>query len=311
MSSHTEDLPPEDLQQAIGEHWDNVTRTKEQAPRRDRWVYSDFVHSILNERIIGKRVKGPNRGLNMALKTRLGDRVLGHGVSVGGGTGLKEMRLIKQGFVERFTIFDLSVYRIEQGVALAKESGLEDRVKFVRADPFESPPDTQYDFVHWQAALHHMFDVDHAVRWSREVLLPKGIMYVNEYVGPNRMQYSDEMVELASRIRALLPERYFSGGRNPNVKRRCVRPKLETVVANDPSECVDSESILPSLRAHFPEMELWLQGGIGYSMALTNLIANFDEDKEEDLEWLSAIMGIDGMLSKLGFNLRAAGIASI
>jgi hypothetical protein len=36
-----------------------------------------------------------------------------------------------------------------------------------------------------------MFDVDGAVAWSKTVLKPGGVMYVEEFVGPDRFQWSD------------------------------------------------------------------------------------------------------------------------
>jgi ubiquinone/menaquinone biosynthesis C-methylase UbiE len=86
------------------------------------------------------------------------------GISVGGGTGQKEMNLLRQGIVNEIEVYEYSEARIALGKKIAKEQSLEDRISFIHGDAFEIVPQNErYDFVHWNNSLHHMLDVDKAV----------------------------------------------------------------------------------------------------------------------------------------------------
>ena len=306
------DLSATDAQ--IGEHWDEHMRRKSTlvgTQKKLRWASSRFVQGWLNKKICGVAIKRPSRGLHQVLAKQLDGRKLPHGISIGGGVGIREMELVNEGIVERFTIYELSSVRIEEGQKLAARLGLTDRVEFVMGDGLKASAGKKYDLVHWHAALHHMFDTRAALRWSRDVLNPGGAMYLHEYVGPIRMQYTDEMLDWAMTMRAMIPSAYLTRPGLPAIDLKITRLSAAEIAAKDPSECVDSENILPGLKEVFPDALLWTLGGVGYLIALKGLISRFDETKEEDCHWLNAIMTLDDALSNRGINLRAAALAFV
>jgi len=204
------------------------------------------------------------------------------------------MKLIPQKIVSNFQIYELSESRIEQEKNLAKRLGIGDKIKFTLGDAFQAEQDKgKFDFVHWNNSLHHMFDVDLAISWSYFVLKQGGMFYMDDYVGYKHMQYSEKMLEIASHARSILPESFLVNPRNPEklVSRVCKRPDLEKLVESDPSECADSERIIGCVQKYFPDAVVKLTGGVIYRLALSDIIHNFDEDRDKHI--LNLLMMID------------------
>jgi len=59
------------------------------------------------------------------------------GVSVGCGSGIKEMMLVRAGIVERFELFEISEHRVNLGIETAEKRGISDRIEFHLAHAFE------------------------------------------------------------------------------------------------------------------------------------------------------------------------------
>lgn len=216
--------------------------------------------------------------------------------------------MIRDKIVHAFDLFELSGVRIEGGLKRFADAGLADRVIFHQADAFEAVTG-RYDLVYWDNALHHMMDTRAAVRWSKSVLKPGGVLVVNDYVGPNRFQWSERGLSWASHVRSILPAHFVRDAGEPSrLLRTCARPNADAIARTDPSESADSENIIDALRYEFPSGTLWWLGGYIYHLALADLIWNFDGT--EDSPELAMCLAIDELLSSLGENHYAAFLAS-
>jgi len=280
----------------IAAHWDR--RTLEAQPERTRWWQSRAVRRHVNRLVSGQEYEGTGEGLVMVLRERLRGRVLRRGVSIGCGIGNKEMRFVRLGLVERFDLFELSSARIEQGRALAGRLGIGQRVTFHRDDGFSVVAPESVDLVHWNNSLHHMLDVRRAVEWSRRVLAPGGVFFLDDFVGPTRFQWSDRAIAVATGVRAMLPRRFLEDPASPPDKRRHLpvevkRPNASRLARRDPSEAADSAAILPAVRDLFPEAEIQRTGGLVYHVALATILHNFDEEDAEDLALLDLLLELD------------------
>lgn len=280
----------------IADHWDR--RTLETQPARTSWWQSRAVKRHINKLVCGEEYEGTGQGLVMELKRRLGGRVLRRGVSIGAGIGNKEMRFVRLGLVERFDLFELSSARVEKGRALAEDLGLGGQVSFHQADGFSAIEPESVDLVHWNNSLHHMLDVREAVRWSRRVLVPGGIFFLDDFVGPTRFQWSDRALAVATGARAILPGRYLKDPQSPPAEPRYLpikvrRPAPGRIARQDPSEAADSEAILPAVREIFPEADIQRTGGLVYHVALATILHNFDEEVPDDLSLLNLLLELD------------------
>jgi SAM-dependent methyltransferase len=181
-----------------------------------RWWQSPHIIRHINKKIAGLTIGGIFSGLTQRAKEMAGHCCpFSRGVSVGCGNGQKEITLIRQGLVSSFELYELSEVRVEQGRKLARKLGVEDRVNFYIGDAFEIVKDIEsFDFVHWNNSLHHMLDVEASIKWSYNVLSKEDV-YMDDYVGPSRFQWSDKMLEMVSKVRGVLPENYLVNPRSP------------------------------------------------------------------------------------------------
>lgn len=289
------------LKKHIGRHWSRVS--KKQATRGNlklRWWQSPTVHRYIS-RLLNKKT---SIGGGIQKAVRRGLLPCQRAISVGCGTGQKEIDLLNKGLVQEFHLYELSEERINQGRDIAKQHGVEGRVTYYCEDAFESVTYLeQFDLVYWNNSLHHMFDVDAAIKWSRDVLKLGGTFYMDDFIGASRFQWSDEELALASKVR-----RCFEGTRylksplrkNANLRVDMVRPTVEGMIAADPSEAADSGRIIDCLGKHFPNIEITYTGGAVYNSALHDMLHNIDEENEQHI--LNLLLLIDEMASKQGLN---------
>ena len=277
----------------IAEHWDTIhTR------QRVRWWHKQPIVEEINRRVCGKPLTRVSEGALALAREIVGERCFRRGVSVGGGSGKKEMMLLKAGLVEHFTVYELSPKRIADGRKAAKQKGLTERIEFIEQDAFTADiPDGHFDLVHWNNALHHMFDVDAALAWSKRVLAKSGFLYLDDYVGPNRFQWSDETLAVATRARASLTDQQLRRREQPEQQVPLIlgRPSVREIVRQDPSEAPDSARILEALERHFPAALLIPTGGAIYNLALTHTLHNFSDDDPVDQARLRDLMLLDEM----------------
>jgi SAM-dependent methyltransferase len=302
-------LANHNLNDKIGSYWSSVAKQSEDL--RVRWWQSPHIIRHINKKIAGSPLDGFSAGIAQRAKEIAGDRFpFSRGVSIGCGSGQKEMALIRQGLVSSFDLYELSEVRIEQGRELASKLGVEDKVTFYLGDAFEIVKNKEcFDFVHWNNSLHHMFDVEASIKWSYDVLRKGGMFYMDDYVGPTRFQWSDKMLEIVSKVRSVLPENYLVNPKNPNslLPKHINRPRVEELIQIDPSEAADSERILDCVNKYFPNAEITLTGGVIYHLTLSDILHNFDESKDRYL--LDILMIVDDLCAELGESTYATAIA--
>lgn len=284
------------------EHWSSLRPSG-----KERWWNNPAILRHINRLVCGEAIDDPWGGLEQRMKA-LG-RELRRALSVGCGNGYKEIQLLKKGIVQQFDLFEISQARIDQGRVLAVQHGVSGRVRFHAVNAFDQALDRNFDLVYWNNALHHMMDVEAAIRWSHDRLVKGGFFIMDDFIGPSRFQWSDYHLEIASRVRELLPERFLVHPVDP--RRRlpsCLtRPSVESLMAVDPTEAADSDNILPALQRVFPNAEVILTGGVIYHLALNDVLANFDD--AEDATLLSSLLLLDEVLAKNGDSHYATAIA--
>ena len=293
------------LHERIGRVWSGHF-AKKAVDERVTWQQSETVLSHIAERLSGVSCPTVTQGIVTLLRKVSPSLPYKRGISVGCGTGLKEMALIEAGIVDHFDLYDFSEYAVETGRREALAKGLDKAVTFHRADVFAAtdPARQTYDFVHWHNGLHHMLDVDAALRWSKAILAPRAsCFFMFEYVGPCRFQWTDEQVHLVKTILESLDDAYFLiPGTEYMWKKEPSQSTVEDMIADDPSEAADSEAILPGFARHFPDGTAIPLGGLVYVLALDGILVNIPENSL----LLRRLLAMDDMLSRKGHNYYAA-----
>ncbi len=115
-------------------------------------------------------------------------------------------------------------------------------------------PDAAYDAILTTGTLHHVGNLDFCFRNISRSLRPNGYLWLNDYVGPSRFQWSDTQMRLANELLMLVPKRW----RLRDTVTRCDERALAD---RDPSEAVASQHIEAALSAHFEILGKWPRGG--------------------------------------------------
>lgn len=272
-------------------HWSRMLRKP--LPPRARWWQCPAVVAHVNRIICGEPLTDRAAGAPVLIRRHFPGRTFRRGISVGCGTGSKEMALIESGLVETFDLYELSSARIRRGEQLANEKGLSGHVRFHRKDGMSVDAQEAFDLVYWSGALHHMTDTNKAMEWSRNALAPGGAFYMDDFVGPARMQWTPRILRHANRIRRVLRQRPVK------------RPHPLMVRLVDPTECADSSNILASVRRWFPDATVIPTGGVIYAVALQDILNEIPPDSD----MLRRLLRLDEQCTRLGEYVHAAAIA--
>jgi SAM-dependent methyltransferase len=189
-------------------------------------------------------------------RTAPGARIL----SVACGTAGKEIALAGLVPDRSFVGVDIAEASLAQAESAAAAAGRAN-VTFALADldhlDAAELGASSFDLILGLGAIHHVAALEGFWRACRRLLRPGGAVIAQEYVGPNRFQWTDRQIELCDRALAELvpPEHKVHHD-------RVQRTPLETMLRLDPSEAVRSEDILTTCRAEF-ELEAYGGGGCG------------------------------------------------
>lgn len=296
------------MSEQVAAHWNQVTKAPSTGVTR--WWQSKIIVAHINEIVCGKSLPGAHAGFHELLRKEAGGRRFRRAVSIGCGEGSKERSLLSMGLVDSFDLYELSSARVERGMAAAQKAGLAQRMQFHLADAFAEVRPAEFDLVYWNNALHHMMDVDEAVRWSKSALREGGVFAMDDYTGESRFQWSDGALAAATRVRELLPPRLLAHPQHTHqlLGTRVARPDAARLAEVDPSEAADSSRILSAIGHHFPNAKVILAGGCVYHLALKDAIGNFGEADEP---LLRSLLLLDDALAHLGHNLYSVAVGQV
>ncbi|MGH6843026.1 MAG: class I SAM-dependent methyltransferase, partial [Methylocella sp.] len=152
--------------------------------------------------------------------------------------------------------YDISTASLARAAERIKSlGGTAERVRFLAIDlDKESLPEAAYDAVLTTGTMHHVENLDFCFTNVARSLRPGGYLWLNDYVGPNRFQWSNTQMRLANELLALVPQAW----RRRDKVARC---DVRALHARDPSEAVAPQHIEAALTAHFEIVQKWPRGG--------------------------------------------------
>jgi SAM-dependent methyltransferase len=221
-------------------------------PRRhgwdEIWQNHPLVRAEINRRVTGDPQRWPVEQLSRVVPDRLPFR---RAVSIGCGVGNLERSLVVLGLVTRVTGVDASLESIGSARRSAEEAGLSGRIGYVAADAWSFLESTRgLDAVFFHSSLHHFDRLQALLALVRAALVPGGILWFDEYVGPARGEWTWRHLWRWNRQYRSLPGIV----RRTKVIRRPINRE-------DPTEAVASSDILPAVEAHFRILERIDYGG--------------------------------------------------
>ena len=227
---------------------ENFWDRESSAPTHTSWME----HPRVRDYIL-RSISGTEEGLwpvDFFLR-RIGSRRFGRGLSIGCGTGPFERDVIRKNLVDRVDAFDGSTNSLRIARDLARKEGMLDRIHYFAAD-FNEPflPRATYDIVFIHQALHHVAKLEKLLRRVLLSLKRGGVLYLDEYIGPSRTDWSDDRIA---------PQRAYFDKLPADAKRSATLPL--PIQEDDPSEAIRSAEILEQLRIGFDVREFRGYGG--------------------------------------------------
>ncbi len=199
------------------------------------WTAHPSIREYVNEYITGVKWLWPL----MALKAGWAYKPFARGLSLGCGGGELERAARLLRVCERVDGIDVSPASIKKAKLAAKkdhESGLSYRV--ADCDQIVLPR-AKYDIVFFHGSLHHIADPDRLLDQVLNALKPHGFLYVDDYIGPSRDEWTDSHLVHAREVFAELPK---------ELQVWPVNPPLDST---DPSEMIRSSRIWPATQERF------------------------------------------------------------
>lgn len=209
-------------------------------------------------------------------------------ISPGCGSGGHEIELAKLNPNLTVIGYDISPELIQEAQEKAQNIGIKN-IQFRIADIYQEkivPDSVNYFLFH--ASLHHFKDIKSLLK---DKIIPAlksdGLLFLNEFTGPNRMQYPEEQIRFCNKIlQEIIPaaKRKILG--TELIKNEVYRQGILRMILSDPSECVDSSSIIPELRQQMLAIYEKPIGGNILMPVLKHIAHHFVEGQSEILNKL-------------------------
>jgi SAM-dependent methyltransferase len=216
-------------------------------------------------------------------------------LSLGCGDGHLEHELLRLNACERLVAVDLSPERLARAHASTPEE-LRGRIEFVCANLETWEPRQSFDLVLAKGVLHHVHGLERLFSIIAESLLDSGVLYVDEFVGPSRFQWTDSQLAIVNRLLDRLSGDLRRDLVDPSrgSKAPASRPTVACMIEADPSEAARSAELRGLLRSHFEPFEEREWGGAIFHLLFTRIMGNFVG--HDDL--VRVIMELDAILTE-------------
>jgi O-antigen biosynthesis protein len=281
----------------VSEYW--ATERKGDCPVS--WLEHPSVRALAQRRISGD----PTTGSIGWFRRQYVPKALDLCLSLGCGFGAFERLAIESGLTKTIHASDISSGAIDKARQAAADANLADKIVYEVIDldaPDFTLPHALYDVIFGLASVHHVSQLENLFGQCAAALKPGGLLFLDEYIGPNRFQSPPHVVELINKIRSALPQRYRRNlfTNDLSIMGHYVPSPVEHFERTDPSEAIRSADILTALQLHFDVVEMRPYGGAIQHMLFSGIVGNFMEDNESDVALLRIIAILEEELERAG-----------
>lgn len=211
-------------------------------------------------------------------------------LSLGSGSSGLELELAEYPNFKEIICVDIAQNRLSEAEQIAENKKLEN-IQFIcsNIDDYDIPDD-YFDMVLFKSSLHHMDNVEDLLKGRiNKCLKHSGKLIIYEYVGPSRLQFPSHQRKEINKALKLVPVEYRKRYKTNLTKKRFYGSGIIKMILADPSECIDSSSILPSIHSNFATIFERPYGGNIIMNVLKDISHHFmemDTHKEEVLNKL-------------------------
>ncbi|MGZ8866845.1 MAG: class I SAM-dependent methyltransferase [Thermoanaerobaculia bacterium] len=224
------------------------------------WLEHPLIRAYVNEQMGGWPFDWFERWL--------GGRRFERALSIGCGGGALERDLIKREICRSVDAFDGSVGSLHLARKAAVAEGMADRIRYF-ASNFNEPvlPLRTYDLVLFHQSAHHVAKLEKLYRAILRSMKSDAILYLDEYVGPSRSDWTDERIAEHRRVFSSLPREVRDGD-----------VLSFPIQDDDPSEAIRSSEIEPQLVFGFKTLARRPYGGTLLSVIFPRLLPGVGDD---------------------------------
>lgn len=243
------------------------------------------------------------------------------------GFGQVERTLARYQVAEKIVGTDIASGAIEEAKKRAEAEKLDNIDYYVADLNTEELPFQEYDLIWANGALHHIADLERVIPKLHQSMKVDGVLVSNEYVGPKYQQigtrqqelvnavkhllppelrgkdicrwpYGDSLAKKALRYASRIPERMRPDGIYDVLWRRRSEAFF---LASDPSECVGSDRIIPTLKKYFDQVEIrYFNGSLLFYALDQNFFDNFDSANSKHVATLQMLFDLEDALVAAG-----------
>ena len=204
-------------------------------------------------------------------------------LSLGSGSCSHEIELANYEKFKKITCIDLSEYQLSEAAKIAEIKKL-NNIEFICSDLEKyNFPKNNFDIILFNSSLHHFNNVESLL--SKKImscLKDTGKLVINEYVGPNRLQFTHHQIKEINKALKIIPRKFRKRYKTKLTKNIFFGSGILRMVIADPSECIDSINILPSIHKYFETIVEKPYGGNILMNVLKDISHHFvDLDKEK------------------------------
>lgn len=211
-------------------------------------------------------------------------------LSLGSGTCQHELEFASYNNFAEILCLDISDIPLKKAEKTASKKELKNiSFKVQNIYDFEFPKN-YYDIVIFNASLHHFKNVDHLLgNLLINTLKKNGKLIINEFVGPNRLQFPKYQLKAINSALEIIPKKYKKRFKLNSYKNKVYGSGLLRMIIADPSECIESENILPTIKKYYKTIyEVPLGGNILMSV-LKDLAHHFIDINDEKQDILNKL----------------------
>jgi len=219
---------------------------------------------------------------------------------LGCGSGWLERAIAKRGRFRSIVACDFAAETVSRAKRAAEEEGLPSIDYMVLDLENEELPAGPFDAVIANDVLHHITGLEPLYTRIHGALAPGGKLVFNEYVGPNRFQYSEVHLATVNRYLRLLPDRLRWDPITGRLLWKRERVDPEQLAIDDPTEAVRSEDVLPLARRFFRVEKEYVYGGGLLNPLLFGIVTNFRTGDPWDDMLMSRLCAAEERLTEAG-----------
>lgn len=173
-------------------------------------------------------------------------------LSIGSGLCTHELEFASHENFSKIICMDISNILLKAAADNARTKNL-NNIEFLCQNIYDYDfPENEFDIVFFHASLHHFKHMEEFLgKKIKKILKPNGKLIINEFVGATRLQFPKHQIEAVNQALKLVSKKYRKRYRLNLSKNSFRGSGLIRMVLADPSECVESSNIMPTIRKHY------------------------------------------------------------